>query len=83
MLGWVGICGMLALKTSAKGGKVEYETVVYVTEDNTVRIYQYEFDGPEVLSHNCTELTLEQLSSITTSVSEIFLNRFYTKYEAD
>ena len=48
MLGWVGICGMLALKTSAKWGKVEYETVVYVTEDNTVRIYQYEFDGPEV-----------------------------------
>lgn len=80
---WVGICGMLALNTTAKWGDVEYETVVYVTEENTVRIYQYQFNGPEVLSQNCTELTLEQLSGITTSVSEIFMNNFFKNYKVD
>jgi len=74
---------MLALKTTAKQKDVEYETVVYVTEESIVRIYQYQFKGPEVLSQNCTELTLEQLSNITTSVSEIFMKKFLKTYKVD
>tara|TARA_R100000808_G_scaffold21006_1_gene45414 strand:- start:4816 stop:5040 length:225 start_codon:yes stop_codon:yes gene_type:complete len=74
---------MLAHQTKAKWGGVEYETVVYVTEENTIRIYQYQFDGPEVLSQNCSELTLEQLSSIATSVSEAFVSKFLKDYKVD
>ena len=74
---------MLALKTTAKWGDVECETVAYVTEESTIRIYQYQFDGDEILSQNCTELTLEQLSGITTSVSEIFVSRFFKDYKVD
>ena len=53
---------MLVTKTTAKQGDVEYETVVYLTDENVVLIYQYQFYGPEVLSTNSTELQ-SQLTS--------------------
>ena len=67
-------------KTIAKQGVVEYETVVYLTDDNIVLIYQYQFDGPEVLSTNSTELTLKQLAEITTDTSKAYLSQFLNDY---
>ena len=74
---------MLALKTTAKRGDVDYETVVYVTDENIIRIYQYQFDGPIVLSTNCIEVTIDQLASVATSTSEIYLQRFFKEYKAE
>ena len=71
---------MLVTKTTAKLGKVEYETVVYLTDEGIIRLYQYQFDGPEVLSTNCTELTVEQLSRITTETSKAYLSKFLNDY---
>ena len=74
---------MLIVKTTAKYGKIEYETVVYLTDESIIRIYQYQFDGPEVLSMNCTELTLEQLSDITVQTSKAYLSDFFGKYKLE
>ena len=71
---------MLVTKTTAKQGDVEYETVVYLTDENVVLIYQYQFDGPEVLSTNSTELTLKQLANITTDASKVYLSQFLNNY---
>ena len=74
---------MLVTKTTARHGKIEYETVVYLTDENIIRIYQYQFDGPEVLSINSTELTLEQISSITADVSKAYLSQFLSNYKLE
>jgi hypothetical protein len=74
---------MLVTKTTARYGKIEYETVVYLTDENIIRIYQYQFDGPEVLSINSTELTLEQISSITADVSKTYLSQFLSNYKLE
>ena len=71
---------MLITKTTVKYGKIEYETVVYLTDENVVLIYQYQFDGPEVLSTNSTELTLKQLANITTDASKVYLSQFLNNY---
>ena len=71
---------MLVTKTTAKYGKIEYETVVYLTDENVVLIYQYQFDGPKVLSTNSTELTLQQLSTITDDTSKAYLAQFLNNY---
>jgi hypothetical protein len=74
---------MLITKTIAKYGKIEYETVVYLTDENIIRMYQYQFDGLEVLSSNCTELTIEQLSGITTETSKAYLSKFFNDYSVE
>jgi len=74
---------MLVTKTTAKQGDVEYETVVYLTDENVVLIYQYQFDGPEVLSTNSTELTLKQLAEITTDASRAYLSQFLNSYSLE
>jgi hypothetical protein len=74
---------MLVTKTTSKYGEVEYETVVYLTDENVVRIYQYQFEGPEVLSTNCTELTLKQLAEITTETSRLYLSEFIKNYKME
>ena len=74
---------MLITKSIAKYGKIEYETVVYLTDENVIRMYQYQFDGPEVLSSTCTELTIEQLSGITTETSKVYLSKFLNDYSAE
>jgi len=74
---------MLVTKTTAKQGDIEYETVVYLTDENVVLIYQYQFDGPKVLSTNSTELTLRQLSEITTDASKLYLSQFLNSYSLE
>lgn len=74
---------MLITKTTAKRGKVEYETVVYLTDDNVIRVYQYQFKGPDVLSTDCMELTLEQLATITTETSKAYLSGFLKNYKVE
>ena len=71
---------MLVTKTTSKQGDIEYETVVYLTDDNVILIYQYQFDGPKVLSTNSTELTLKQLTSITADASKAYLSQFLSDY---
>ena len=74
---------MLVTKTTAKYGEREYETVVYLTDENIIRMYQYQYDGPEVLSTNCTELTLKQLAEITSETSRIYLSQFLKDYKIE
>tara|TARA_Y100000034_G_C6629643_1_gene274831 strand:- start:351 stop:575 length:225 start_codon:yes stop_codon:yes gene_type:complete len=74
---------MLITKTTAKRGNVEYETVVYLTDDNVIRVYQYQFNGPDVLSTDCMELTLEQLAAITTETSKAYLTGFLNNYSVE
>ena len=74
---------MLVTKTTAKYGEIEYETVVYLTDENTIRMYQYQYDGPEVLSTNCTELTLKQLAEITSETSKLYLSQFLKDYKIE
>ena len=74
---------MLITKTTSKRSSVEYETIVYLTDDNVVRIYQYQFDGPDVLSNNCMELTIEQLAKITTETSKAYLSDFLNNYSLE
>tara|TARA_R110002020_G_scaffold249581_2_gene463520 strand:+ start:703 stop:927 length:225 start_codon:yes stop_codon:yes gene_type:complete len=74
---------MLITKTIAKRGNVEYETVVYLTDDNVIRVYQYQFDGPDVLSTDCMELTLDQLAGITTETSKAYLTGFLNNYSVE
>ena len=74
---------MLVTKTTAKYGEIEYETVVYLTDENIIRMYQYQYDGPEVLSTNCTELTLKQLAEITSETSRIYLSQFLKDYKIE
>ena len=74
---------MLVTKTTAKYGEIEYETVVYLTDENIIRMYQYQYDGPEVLSMNCTELTLKQLAEITSETSRIYLSQFLKDYKIE
>ncbi len=74
---------MLITKTTAKQSGVEYETVVYLTDSNVIRIYQYQFNGPDVLSTGCMELTLEQLATITTETSRAYLSGFLNNYSVE
>ena len=74
---------MLVTKITSKYGEIEYETVVYLTDENVIRIYQYQFDGPEVLSTSNTELTLEQLAEITTKTSRLYLSQFMKNYKME
>ena len=74
---------MLVTKTTAKYGEIEYETVVYLTDENIIRMYQYQYDGPEVLSTNCTELTLKQLAEITSETSRIYMSQFLKDYKIE
>ena len=74
---------MLVTKTTSKCGEIEYETVVYLTDESVVRIYQYQFDGPEVLSMNNMELTLKQLAEITTETSRLYLSQFIQNYKME